>query len=211
MGARKFKSICCVKRFFLFLLLASSAQAQFIAPGSGSNQFGGFSDSAATAGPTDTPTWDPMVPTYTPTSTPTYNPFATTTDTPTPGSPTDTPSNTFTPTQTGTIDTPTPTWTPTPLISRASLVMLPTAYSNGRDYWNGFNWDVDFTYYIGSIISQDYTKAPNGFDSLNQINVVLLTSDLKYAWMDDNGDVPGIASGVLFSLLAQVGTTSLNN
>src|ERR1700679_2606977 len=130
LDARKLKSICCVKRLFLFFLLASSAQAQFIAPGSGSNQFGGFSDSNATVGPTDTPTWDPMIPTYTPTPTPTYNPFATTTDTSTPGSPTDTPSNTFTPTATGTIDTPTPTWSPTPVISRASLVLLPTAYSN---------------------------------------------------------------------------------
>jgi hypothetical protein len=208
LDARKLKSICCVKRLFLFLLLASSAQAQFIAPGSGSNQFGGFSDSNATAGPTDTPTWDPMIPTYTPTPTPTYNPYATTTDTSTPGSPTDTPSNTFTPTATGTIDTPTPTWSPTPIISRASLVMLPTAYSNGRDYWNGFNWDIDFTYYIGSIISQDYTQT-NGFDSLNQINVVLLTNDIKYAWLEDNGDTPGIASGVMFSLMAQVGTSSL--
>ena len=206
LGARKLKSICCVKRLFLFWLLASSAQAQFISPGSGS-QFGGFSDNA-TAGPTDTPTWDPMIPTYTTTPTPTYNPFATATDTPTPGSPTDTPTYTFTPTSTGTIDTPTPTWSSTPIISRASLVMLPTAYSNGRDYWNGFNWDLDFTYYIGSIISQDDTQQ-NGFDSLNQINVVLLTSDMKYAWLDDNGDTPGIASGIMMSLMAQVGTSSL--
>jgi hypothetical protein len=205
LDARKLKSICCVKRLFLFLLLASSAQAQFIAPGSGSNQFGGFSDSNATAGPTDTPTWDPMIPTYTPTPTPTYNPYATTTDTLTPGSPTDTPTNTFTPTATGTIDTPTPTWSPTPVISRASLVLLPTAYSNARDHWDGFNWDIDFTYFIGSIISQDYSRA-NGFDSLNQINLVLLTSDLKYAWMDDNGDRPGFASGLMMSLQAQVGS-----
>jgi hypothetical protein len=207
LGARKLKFICCVKRLFLFLLLASSAQAQFISPGSGSNQFGGFNDTSSN-GPTNTPTWDPMIPTYTVTPTPTYNPFAAATDTPTPGSPTDTPTYTFTPTQTGTINTPTATWSSTPMISRASLVMLPTAYSNGRDYWTGFNWDLDFTYYIGSIISQDYTQQ-NGFDSLNQINVVLLTSDTKYAWLDDNGDTPGIASGVMVSLMAQVGTSSL--
>lgn len=207
MGARKLKSICCFKRLFLFLLLASSAQAQFISPGSGSNQFGGFNDTSSN-GPTSTPTWDPMIPTFTTTPTPTYNPFASATDTPTPGSPTDTPTYTFTPTQTGTINTPTATWSPTPNISRASLVMFPTAYSNGWDHWNGFNWDIDFTYYIGSIISQDYTQE-NGFNSLNQINVVLLTSDMKYAWLDDNGDTPGIASGVMVSLMAQVGSSSL--
>ena len=197
-----------VKIFFLILLLASSAQAQFIGSGSGSNQFGGFSDANATVVPTDTPTWDPSMPTYTPTSTPTYNPFATATDTPTPGSPTDTPTNSFTPTATGTIDTPTPTATYTPVISRASLVMLPTAYSNARDHWDGFNWDIDFTYFIGSIISEDTTKGSNGFDSLNQINIVLLTNDLKYAWLDDNGDRPGIASGLMTSLFAQVGDGS---
>ncbi len=207
MGARKLKFICCIKRLFLFLLLASSAQAQFISPGSGSNQFGGFNDTSSN-GPTNTPTWDPMIPTYTVTPTPTYNPFASATDTPTPGSPTDTPTYTFTPTQTGTINTPTATWSSTPNITRASLVMLPTAYSNGWDHWDGFNWDIDFTYFIGSVLSQDYTQT-NGFDSLNQINLVLLTSDLKYAWMDDNGDRPGIASGLMVSLLAQIGTTSL--
>jgi hypothetical protein len=200
--------MCCVKWLFFLLFLASTAQAQFIAPNLGS-KFGGFNDSQTSNGPTNTPTWDPMMPTYTPTPTPTYNPFATDTYTPTPGSPTDTPTFTFTATQTGTIYTPTPTWTSTPNISRASLVLLPTAYSNAKDHWDGFNWDIDFTYFIGSIVSGDYTKpAGSQFDSLEEINIVLLTSDWKYGWLNDDGDTPGIASGFMTSFLAQVGTTS---
>jgi hypothetical protein len=172
------------------------------------SKYSGFNNDNQNNGPTYTPTWDPMIPTYTPTPSPTFNPFATETITPTPGSPTDTITPTFTATQTGTIYTPTPTWTATPNISRASLVLLPTAYSNARDHWDGFNWDIDFTYFIGSLISQDYTKAgSSGFDSLEQINIVLLTSDWKYAWLDDHGNIPGIASGLMLSLLAQVGTT----
>jgi len=206
LGARKLKFISSVKWAFLCLLLASSAQAQFIAPDMG-NKYG-FTSNA----PTNTATPDAFNPTNTPTMTPTYNPFATDTWTSTPGSVTDTPSSTFTATQTGTIFTSTPTLTSTPNISRASLVLLPTAYSNGRDHWDGFNWDIDFTYFIGSLLSEDYTKQQsNQFDSLEQINIIMLTNDLKYAWLNDDGDTPGIASGLLTSLLAQVGSGNSNS
>jgi hypothetical protein len=157
-----------------------------------------------TGTPTPTATDNPFA---TPTFTPTWNPFAT--DTPTPGSPTDTftPTYTFTNTPTGTL-TPTATftftWTNTPSISRAKLALLPTAYTNAWDRWDGFNWDIDFTYYIGSIVSRDET----GSHGLEQTNLVLLTSDVKYAWLNDNGEMPGIASGFLLSFLAQIGTTS---
>jgi hypothetical protein len=204
LDARMLRSICCVKWLFLLLFLASNAQAQFISPNTG-GKFGGFNadQSTPTQGPTSTATWDPMYPTYTPSPTPTFNPFATA------GTSTDTVTSTFTATQTGTIYTPTPTWTSTPNISRASLVLLPTAYSNARDHWDGFNWDIDFTYFIGSIVSADYTQPKgNQFDSLEEINVVLLTNDFKYAWLNDDGDMPGMASGLMTSLLAQVGTSS---
>ncbi len=204
MDGRKLRSISCAKWLGLFLLFTAAAQAQFVAPNMG-DHFNGFDNNN---GPTDTPTWDPMVPTYTPTPTATYNPFASDTPSSTPGSPTDTITNTFTATQTGTIYTPTPTWTSTPNITRASLVLLPTAYTNGRYDWTGFNWDVDFTYYIGSIISRDYTNPQQGLDSLEQINLVLLTNDLKMSLVDDNGDTPGFAMGLMTSLLAQVGSSN---
>ncbi len=93
----------------------------------------------------------------------TWNPYAT--DTFTPGSPTATFTRTFTPTETptpGTLppptDPPSPTMTNTPGISRASLSLLSTAYTNAWDRTDGFDWDMAFTYYIGSIISREYDK-----------------------------------------------------
>ena len=161
-----------------------------------------------TPNPFDSPTSTPTVtftanPFDTATSTPTETPFgfiSLNTNTPTPSStPTSTPSGTQTP--------PTATFTPTPGISRASLVLLPTAYSNAWDRWDGFNWDMGFSFYIGSIVSRDFT-AKNGLDSLEPTRLALLSTDLKYAWLNDNGDTPGIASGLLVSLLAQIDSGS---
>ncbi|HEY5040260.1 MAG TPA: hypothetical protein VIJ93_14435, partial [bacterium] len=153
-----------------------------------------------------------------PTSTPTENLFAYLTGTPTftntpdiffHGTSTFTPTPTITPT--GTITPPpqyTPTLTSTPNISRASLALLPTAYSNAWDRWDGFNWNFAFSFYIGSIISRDYSIPGAGLDSLEPTRLALLTSDVKYAWLNDEGDRPGIASGFLLSFLAQVNSGS---
>ncbi len=98
----------------------------------------------------------------------------------------------------------TPTLTNTPSISRASLVMLPTAFSNGWDHQDGFNWNIDFTYFIGSIISRD-TSEPY-LDSLEEISLAMLSTDVKYAWLNEDGDRPGSAIGFMYSLAAQTGS-----
>ena len=169
--------------------------------------------STFTAAETSTVTY---ISTATPTST--NNPFATptwtytwdpwSTDTATPSSPTATftPTNTPTFTQTGTISptlTFTPTMTHTPNISRASLALMPTAYTNAWDRWDGLNWDISFSYYIGSIAEKDNTET--NADFLNPLRLWLLTSDLKYAWLDENGETPGMASGLLMTLLLNGG------
>ena len=172
---------------------------------------------------TETPT-DSPTPTITSTSTPDYfasptstevwDPWATPTLTPTPNffSFGDTPVATFTPimtatyTQTGTItppDTDTPTTTETPSISRSGLALLPTAYSNGLGFTNDWNWDLGFTYFIGSIAEQEEGEASP--DWLNPLRLWLLSSDLKYGWLDENGDTPAIASGMLLGLLISGG------
>ena len=209
MGERTSRFTYCVE--LLVFLTASLSWAQSAVP---------------TASPTGTPTptFTPAVvdtdtptdtPTTTPTATNTFNPFATptwtytwdpfATDTPTVGSPTSTPTitNTFTPTVTGTIPTSTPTMTDTPSISRASLALWPTAYSNGWDRWDGFNWDIAFTYFIGTIAEKD-NGLPTNY--LNPLRLWLLTSDVKYAWLDEQGDTPAFASGLLMSMLLNGGT-----
>ena|GEM_PF-1243986 len=165
--------------------------------------------------PSPTSTFSPtFTPTFTPTSTNTQDPFATPTWTSTWGAAltdtptlylTRTPTNTYTPTCTGTITPPptiTPTMTSTPGISRSGLALLSTAYSDAWDRWDGFNWGMGFSYYIGSIVSRDFAK-PN-IDSLEPTRFALLSSDVKYAWLNDEGDMPGMASGLLLSFLAQL-------
>jgi hypothetical protein len=166
---------------------------------------------------TPTPSWTPTIDIFaTPTYTFTWDPFATDTWTPTPtntpfgavGSPVDTGTFTNTPTvtNTGTIfptNTFTPTQTNTPSISRGSLALMPTAYSNAWDRWDGINWDISFSYFIGSIAAKDNTS--DSTDYLEPLRVWLLTSDLKYAWLDENGDMPAVASGLLSTLLLSGG------
>ncbi len=183
------------------------------------------------AAPTQAPAWDQSYLNPTATFTPTDTPWGyvapdtpTATDTPlgwvpptatnTPlgweGSPTATPNPsssatpTFTPT--GTIfptDTYTPTWTFTPVISRGALALMPTAFSNGWDHWDGLNWDISFSYYIGSIAEGD--KDTGSTDYLSPLRLWLLTNDLKYGWLEASGDRPAIASGLLMTLLLSGG------
>ncbi len=218
MGAKKLRFIFCVE------LLAFSAAgwlwAQSAVPtptfpptGTPTPTFTAAAPNTDTPTVADTPTATPTStftenPFATPTWTPTWDPFASFyTDTPTPGSPTATPTitYTFTPTVTGTIPTNTPTMTDTPSISRASLALWPTAYSNDWQRWDGFNWDIAFTYLIGTIAEKDIGQPTN---YLNPLRLWLLTSDVKYAWLDEKGDTPAFASGLLLSMLLNGGTPS---
>ena len=196
MGARTSRFIYCVE--LLLLLTASGLWAQANTPP-------GFPTATPQPTGTPTPSFTPN-PFATPTWTATWDPWATDSPTPTPtpiNQASLTPTNTFTPTVTGTIPTSTPTYTSTPSISRASLALWPTAYTNAWDRWDGFNWDIGFTYFIGSIAEKD-TGQPANY--LNPLRLWLLTSDLKYAWMDEQGDTPAFASGLLLSMLLNGGT-----
>ncbi len=196
MGARTSRFTYCVE--LLVFLAASTLWAQATTPPGWPT---------ATPQPTGTPTqtFTPN-PFSTPTWTPTWDPWSTDTFTPTPNltnAPSNTPTQTFTPTVTGTIPTSTPTMTSTPSISRASLALWPTAYSNAWDRWDGFNWDIGFTYFIGTIAEKDVSSP--SVDYLNPLRLWLLTSDVKYAWLDEDGDTPAFASGVLLSMLLNGG------
>lgn len=210
MGERLLRFIYCVE--LLFFLAASTLWAQSNTP---------MPSPTGTPTPTFTAAVDTDTPTATPTATFTVNPFATptwtftwdpwstNTFTPTPNmtnAATFTPTPTFTPTVTGTIPTSTPTTTDTPSISRASLALWPTAYSNAWDRWDGLNWDISFTYLIGTIAQRDYSQTSVSY--LNPLRLWMLTSDVKYAWLDENGDTPAFASGIMLSMLLNGGSPS---
>jgi hypothetical protein len=103
----------------------------------------------------------------------------------------------------------TPTATHTPPVSRASLALWPTAYSNDQYRTDGFNWDIGFTYVIGTIAEKASDK-PN-VDWLNPLRLWLLTSDVKYAWLEEKEDAPAVASGLMLSMLLNGGGGSNAN
>jgi len=209
MEGRRSRSISCARGSLLltaalsfFAVLPLVAQEAKTEAGKSGKP---LSLSADVAVPTPTFTRDPFA---TPTYTKTWDPWQTLSPTPTstpttPSQDTATFTLTATPTATGTQPTQTFTPTSTQVISRAGLVLLSTAYSNAYDRWDGFNWDVNFSSYIGSIVSRDFTKPD--LDTLEPTGLAMLTSDVKYAWLDEDGDLPGIANGLMVSVLAQVG------
>jgi len=131
--------------------------------------------------------------TTTPTSTPTVMTTATATSTPTVA---------------GT-DTPTPTSTPsptkTPVIARSGLALFPTAYSNGLTRTDGFNLDILFSYFIGSIIERS-AGLPN--ETLNPLRLWLFTADAKYGFLEEDGNAPGLAIGMMDTLMLEGGNAT---
>ncbi len=203
MVARMLRFICFVN----FALAVGSAWGQNATPTASPTRTS-TPDFFATA--TNTFTWDPWsTNTVTPTPTITVTPNRFVTNTPVPTmegfnsffntyTPTPTPKGTQSPTLTYT-----PTMTHTPSLSRASLALWSTAYSNDRDHSDGFNWDVGFSYIIGTIAERSAAKPT--VDWLNPLRLWLLTSDVKYGWLEEQGDTPAIASGIMLSELINGG------
>lgn len=107
-----------------------------------------------------------------------------------------------TPTETSTT---TPKPTNTPVIARSGLALFPTAYSNAMYRTDGFNLDILFSYFIGSIVEKDRGQAT---ETLNPLRLWLFTADAKYGWLEENGNIPGIASGMMDTMLLQGGNPS---
>jgi len=81
------------------------------------------------------------------------------------------------------------------------MALLPTGYSNGVGHVNGFNLDLMFTYYIGSIIEKSSDTA--GSEVLNPLRLWLFTVDTKYGWFDENGNMPALSTGFMDTILLQ--------
>jgi hypothetical protein len=117
-------------------------------------------------------------------------------------SPSETPTKTISPTITATFTitgTPTPSPTKTPVIARSGMALLPTGYSNRVNRVDGVNLDFLFTYYIGAIMEKRSTVENTEF--LNPLRLWLFTADLKYCWLDENGNIPGLSTGFMDTLL----------
>jgi hypothetical protein len=85
------------------------------------------------------------------------------------------------------------------------MALLPTAYSNRLDRTDGFNLDLLFSYYIGSIAEK---ASGADIEWLNPLRTWMFTGDAKYGWLAESGSRPAVASGYLNTLLLQGGAPS---
>jgi len=144
------------------------------------------------------------VPPVAPTSTSTSTGTPTATGTVAAASPSATPTltSTTTPVMTPTITgTPTPSPTKTPIIARSGIALLSTGFSNQMKRTDGLNLDLMFTYYIGAIAEKN--RNTRRVEYLNPLRLWLFTADIKYAWIDENGNLPGLATGFMDTLLLE--------
>lgn len=95
---------------------------------------------------------------------------------------------------------PTPTATNTPVIARSGLAFFPTGYSNGIYRSDGFNLDLLFAYFIGSIVEKQRGQQT---ETLNPLRLWLFTFDAKYGWMEEWGNRPAIATGLMDTMLLE--------
>lgn len=93
---------------------------------------------------------------------------------------------------------------PTPFVGRSGLALLPTAYSNRPDQTGGFNLDLLFSYYIGSIVEK--RRGAESTEVLNPLRLWLLTADAKIGLLEEGPSQPAVAAGFLNTLLLEGGS-----
>jgi fibronectin type 3 domain-containing protein len=93
------------------------------------------------------------------------------------------------------------------ILNNTLIITMPTAYANnpGRD--NGFNLNVLFDFYVGSLFesyTNPITHAPQS-SIFQPLEIGTVSTDLKYAFLNDTGWVPGFAVGLYTSALIGFG------
>jgi hypothetical protein len=94
------------------------------------------------------------------------------------------------------------------LLNKTLIVVMPTAYANHATRDRGFNQNVLFDFYVGSLI-ESYTYPLTGQVRRAQFQPLQLgtiTSDSKLALLDDRGLIPGLALGFYLSALINFGS-----
>ena len=95
-------------------------------------------------------------------------------------------------------------------LNKTLVVIMPTAYANNKGYDSGFNLNVIFDFYVGSLF-ETYTSPVTGrSDSsiFQKLEIGTVTGDFKYAFLNDRGWVPGFATGLYTAALIGFGGNS---
>lgn len=92
-------------------------------------------------------------------------------------------------------------------LNKTLVVIMPTAYANHRGTDRGLNLNVLFDFYVGSLF-ESYTNPTTRQTKTGQfqpLQIATVTSDTKWALLDDRGLIPGIAAGMYISALINFG------
>jgi hypothetical protein len=94
--------------------------------------------------------------------------------------------------------------------NKTLVVVMPTAYANNKNSDSGLNLNVLFDFYVGSLY-ETYTSPVTGQSRtglFQPLQIGTVTTDTKWALLDDEGLVPGIATGLYISALINFGQPS---
>jgi hypothetical protein len=88
---------------------------------------------------------------------------------------------------------------------RTNVCLLPTGYRNNIYDNFGFNLDMGFTYYIGTIFGEhNTTLLGKGDDTFRKNGVWLLSLNAKWTFFNENaGWYPSLGLGLMYSILLQ--------
>ena len=93
------------------------------------------------------------------------------------------------------------------LWNKTLVILMPTAYANGKDSDRGINLNVLFDFYVGSLY-ESYSNPLTNFTKtglFQPLQIGTVTGDIKWALLDDRGLIPGLAAGFYGSALIPFG------
>jgi hypothetical protein len=92
--------------------------------------------------------------------------------------------------------------------NKSQVVLMPTAYINDPFKDHGISLAVLFDFYVGSLY-ETYTSPDTGRQQVGvfqPLQIGTVTSDVKWAMLDDQGWIPGMAVGLYTSALISFGS-----
>lgn len=95
-------------------------------------------------------------------------------------------------------------------LNNTLVILMPTAYANNKGRDTGFNLNVLFDFYVGSLFESYTSPSTNRSSSsiFQELEIGTMTGDFKYAFLNDRGLVPGFALGLYTSALIGFGSGS---
>jgi fibronectin type 3 domain-containing protein len=93
------------------------------------------------------------------------------------------------------------------VLNNTLIITMPTAYADNKGYDTGFNLNIIFDFYVGSLFESYTSPITNQSQSsiFQELEIGTVTLDFKYAFLNDEGWVPGFAMGLYTSALIGFG------